>query len=709
MPFQREDITLPERIRLVTTMIDKRGQYGVVSELARDYRLSRQSLYTMLRRGQEVLAHSLVARPPGRLPLARTLLVDKNRLDRAVVTLTVAGHASLEGVQTCLAEVFDVHRSTGYVSTVLDEAGGAAHAFLERVCPPQPIRADLDEIFTGATPHLVVVDHDSTLILALQRTTSRDSTAWGVTLLDQQAKGVVICEAASDSARGIVAGIADAELACIRLGDLFHVVRDLMVVAGRLERVAYGAIDREEQVRLVEAEAQTPHPRRGPKRRSDLSIADAVIASQAAIRRSDDYCWLVGVVRETLEPLDARSGRLHAASWSRPQLGAVASLLREMTDPRGGFYSTLDADSEGVEGKYYIWTPQEVELLLGPDDAAAFDRFYDVTPAGNFEGKSILHVSRDVQAVARELNTAPDRLSQILARGRQKLLAERDKRVRPGLDDKVLTAWNGLMLRALAEAARVLGRDDYRAAAERNAEFVMVDMRRGDKLLRSWKDGQGRLDGYLEDYAAYADGLLALYEATFEPRWLSEARVLADQVMERFWDPAQNAFFDTATDHEQLIVRPRDFFDNATPSGNSLAADVLLRLAKLTGEERYEARARTAIKPLAEVAARHANGFGRLLCALDFAVSTIKEVAIIGRQDDPATRSLIEAAFSPYVPHKVVAGAEPGDHDAIAATPLLADRGLVDGKPAAYVCVGFTCQAPTSDPRQLREELSAKA
>lgn len=334
MPFQREDITLPERIRLVTTMIDKRGQYGVVSELARDYRLSRQSLYAMLRRGQEVLAHSLVARPPGRLPLARTLLVDKNRLDRAVVTLTVAGHASLEGVQTCLAEVFDVHRSTGYVSTVLDEAGGAAHAFLERVCPPQPIRADLDEIFTGATPHLVVVDHDSTLILALQRTTSRDSTAWGVTLLDQQAKGVVICEAASDSARGIVAGIADAELACIRLGDLFHVVRDLMVVAGRLERVAYGAIDREEQVRLVEAEAQTPHPRRGPKRRSDLSIADAVIASQAAIRRSDDYCWLVGVVRETLEPLDARSGRLHAASWSRPQLGAVASLLREMTDPR---------------------------------------------------------------------------------------------------------------------------------------------------------------------------------------------------------------------------------------------------------------------------------------------------------------------------------------------------------------------------------------
>ena len=384
-------------------------------------------------------------------------------------------------------------------------------------------------------------------------------------------------------------------------------------------------------------------------------------------------------------------------------------VLREMADPRGGFYSTLDADSEGVEGKYYVWTPQEVELLLGPDDAAVFDRFYDVTPSGNFEGKSILHVTSDVSTVARELNTSPHELSEILTRGRQQLLAERDKRVRPGLDDKVLTAWNGLMLRALAEAARVLGRDDYRAAAERNAEFVMVDMRRGDRLLRSWKGGQAKLDGYLEDYAAYADGLLALYEATFEPRWLGEARVLADQVMEQFWDPGQNAFFDTAAGHEQLIVRPRDFFDNATPSGNSLAADVLLRLAKLTGEERYEAPARAAIKPLAEVAARHANGFGRLLCALDFAVSTIKEVAIIGRQDDPATRSLIEAAFAAYAPHKVVAGAEPGDHDAIAATPLLADRGLVDGKPAAYVCVGFTCQAPTSDPRQLREELSAKA
>lgn len=334
MPFQREDITLGERVKIVATLIDKRGEYGVVSRLAQDYRLSRQSLYTLLGRGQEVLIQSLGARPPGRLPPTGTLIVNKNGLDRAIVTLTVAGHASLEGVQTCLEEVFDVHRSIGYISTVLDEAGDAAHGFLERLCPPRPIRADLDEIFTGATPHLAVVDHDSTLIVALQRTRNRDSTAWGVTLLDQQAKGVVIAEAASDGARGIGAGIDEAHLACVRLGDLFHVVRDVMIVAGQLEKAAYAAIGREERARLAEAEAQMAHPRRGPKRRTAVTLTAAVDASQAAIRCYDDYCWLVDVVRETLEPVDARSGRLHAARESRQDLAAAVSLLREATDPR---------------------------------------------------------------------------------------------------------------------------------------------------------------------------------------------------------------------------------------------------------------------------------------------------------------------------------------------------------------------------------------
>jgi uncharacterized protein len=395
-------------------------------------------------------------------------------------------------------------------------------------------------------------------------------------------------------------------------------------------------------------------------------------------------------------------------------------VLREMTDPQGGFYSTLDADSEGEEGKFYVWTPEEVEQTLGPDDAATFMRFYDVSASGNFEGQNILHAGRDLldvnQAAAEYGRDAAD-LEALLQRGRLKLLAARGRRVRPGLDDKVLTAWNGLMLRALAEAARVLERDDYRAAAERNAEFVLVEMRRGDRLMRTWKAGtdggagRAKLNGYLEDYAAYADGLLALYEATFEPRWLSEARTFADTIMAQFWaqfpDGTGAAFFDTAADHEQLVVRPRDFFDNATPAGNSLAADMLQRLARLTGDERYAERARAAMAPLAEFASRHANGFGRLLCALDFDLAETREVVIIGREDDPATRALVETVFHPYLPHKVVAGAAPGDHDAIAVTPLLEERGLVDGRPAAYVCTGFICRAPVTVPEELANELAA--
>ncbi len=380
-------------------------------------------------------------------------------------------------------------------------------------------------------------------------------------------------------------------------------------------------------------------------------------------------------------------------------------VLREMTDARGGFYSTLDADSEGVEGKFYVWAPDELRAALGPEAAHRFMSIYDATPGGNFESKNILHLARDLAEAARGYGMSEAELAEDLRASRERLLAARARRVRPGMDDKVLTAWNGLLLRALAEAARVLARDDYRAAAERNAEFVLVELRRGGRLLRSWKDGRARLDAYLEDYAACADGLLALYQATFEPRWLTEARGLADQILDRFWDAEQGAFFDTAVDHERLIVRPRDAFDNATPAGNSLAADVLLRLALFTGETRYAERARQAITPLAEIASRYPNGFGRLLCALDFALAQPKEVVIVGYPGDPGTRELLEMTFRTYRPHIVVAGAAPDDPEAAAATPLLEGRGLVGGRAAAYVCEGFVCQAPTTDSDELRRQL----
>ena len=432
-------------------------------------------------------------------------------------------------------------------------------------------------------------------------------------------------------------------------------------------------------------------------------------------RYSVDDHWLVPHFEKMLydNALLARLYLLTYQATHKPEYRRVCEetldwALREVTDPLGGFYSTLDADSEGVEGKFYVWTAAEVRAALGAEDAHKVMSFYDVTPGGNFEGQNILHVTRDAATAARSYGLSDEEFAALLTAARARLLALRAERVRPGRDEKVLTAWNGLLLRALAEAARVLERDDYRAAAERNAEFVLVELRRGGRLLRSWKRGgagdragQAKLAGYLEDYAAYADGLLALYEATFEPRWLSEARGLADQIITLFWDEARGAFYDTASDHEQLIVRPRDPFDNATPAGNSLAADMLLRLSRLTGEERYAEHAARAMAPLATIAARFPNGFGRLLCALDFQLAATKEIVIVGQPGAADTRALLATVFGRYLPYKVVAGAGPDDQEAVAVTPLLEQRGLLGGRAAAYVCEDYVCQSPVAEPAAL--------
>jgi len=434
-------------------------------------------------------------------------------------------------------------------------------------------------------------------------------------------------------------------------------------------------------------------------------------------RYSVDAYWLVPHFEKMLYD-NALLARIYLLAWQatgnarfrRTAEETLGWVLREMTHPRGGFYSTLDADSEGEEGKFYLWTPAEVTAVLGPEAGARFCRFYDVTENGNFEGKNILHESMTLASAAVAFGMDEAAVAAELEQGRQALLAARAARVRPALDDKVLTAWNGLMLRALAEAARVLERDDYLIAAERNAEFVLTEMRRGNRLLRSWRDrgdgqGEAKIAGFLDDHAAYLDGLIALYEASFEPRWLAEARSLAEALLAAFWDDAAGVFYDTPADGERLLVRPRDIFDNATPSGTSLACDALQRLAALTGEERYAEIARRAMAPLAAVAAQHPTGFGRLLCAIDWALADVKEIAIVGAPDDPATCALLRAVFAPYLPHKVVAGAAPGDPDAAAATPLLQDRGLVDGRPSAYVCERFVCQAPVTDPAALRAQL----
>ncbi len=380
-------------------------------------------------------------------------------------------------------------------------------------------------------------------------------------------------------------------------------------------------------------------------------------------------------------------------------------VVRDMTSSEGGFYSAEDADSEGEEGKFYVWTPAEIEATLDPDEARLAMRFWDVTERGNFEGTNILYVPRPLEAVAAEFDISTEELWQRMVRIREKLFAEREKRVRPGRDEKVLAAWNGLMLRAFAFAARVLESENYRRVAEKNASFLLEKLKVDGRLRRSYKDGQARFNGYLEDYACVADGLLTLYEATFEMCWLKEAAALTDAVLELFWDAEKGTFYDTAADHEELVTRPRDVYDNAAPSGNSVAVDVLLKLSVLLERDDYRRHAETAFENLSGVVARIPGGFGRLLSALDFYLSTPYEVAIVGDPEAEDTRALINAVYSAYLPNKVVAGRSESDEEAARLVPLLADRPVRNGKATAYVCVNYACQHPSTDSEELREQL----
>ena len=380
--------------------------------------------------------------------------------------------------------------------------------------------------------------------------------------------------------------------------------------------------------------------------------------------------------------------------------------MREMTDANGGFYSTQDADSEGEEGKFFVWSRAEITALLGAEDAKLFCRYHDVTDAGNFEEQNILHVDEDLAVVAQACNVSAEHLQAVLARGRATLFNEREKRIKPGRDEKMLTAWNGLMLRSFAEAAQVLSRPDYLTAAVKNAEFVLSQLRRDGRLLRTHKDGASKLNGYLEDYAYLADGLLALYEATFDARWFNEARQLADTMIAQFWDEQDSGFFFTSHDHETLISRAKDFYDNATPSGNSVAAHVLLRLNLFTGAARYRELAETIFALMAGMLERAPSGFGHLLCALDLALAAPREIAVVGAADDEATADLLSAIFQHYLPNKAVAYAAPNDTAASATIPLLAGRQTLNGKAQAYVCRQFVCAAPVTDAAALRALLT---
>ena len=428
-------------------------------------------------------------------------------------------------------------------------------------------------------------------------------------------------------------------------------------------------------------------------------------------RYAVDATWTVPHFEKMLYD-NALLSRLGAHLWQAtrdPEVRRVTEetidwVAREMTAPDGGFYSSLDADSAGHEGTYYVWTQPELDVALG-DLATIAKAYWGVAHEPNFEGRYILTVPHEATVVAARSGASLDDVTEAVTNARALLLARRARRERPGRDEKVLAAWNGLMLRAVAECARAFDRTDYRTLAIRNGEFLLREMVKDGRVMRSHTAGVTRIAGYLEDHAGVALAFLDLYALTFDRRWLDAARTIADAVDTWFWDDRIGAYFDTASDQEPLLTRPRDFTDNAVPSGTSLAVDLLLRLAELLGDSARRERATRVLESLSEPLARYAPAFGHMLGAADMAVHGAVEVALAG---DPAAedfRALADAVGAHYVPSLVIAGGMPPDGGS-AQIALLADKLPRDDRATAYVCRQYLCEEPVSDPAALPPQLT---
>ncbi len=386
--------------------------------------------------------------------------------------------------------------------------------------------------------------------------------------------------------------------------------------------------------------------------------------------------------------------------YKRVAVETLEYIRREMLDTQGGFYSTQDADSEGVEGKFFVWTPQEIEEILGEADAQIFNFYYDVSEDGNFEEKNILNVKNTISETAQVLKISEESLKKTLERGKTKLFAEREKRIKPFRDEKILTAWNGLMLATFAEAAAILDNREYLEIARRNADFILENLQKDDYLLRTWKDGKAKLNAYLEDYANFTEGLIELYQVSGEVKYLKEAKRLADILITEFWDEDAGGFFFTANNHEKLVVRSKDFNDNATPSGNSAAATVLLKLSKLLENESYEKFAVTVLRLIAPQIRRYPNAFGKALSALEFYLGSAKEIVIVGEKGN----DLEKALWQQYLPGKVVVLSNNSQND-FDLIPLLQERKMIEGKPTAFVCEMRVCQKPVTTVEDLMNQL----
>ena len=431
-------------------------------------------------------------------------------------------------------------------------------------------------------------------------------------------------------------------------------------------------------------------------------------------RYSVDARWLVPHFEKMLyDNTQLVRSYAHAYTVTREPLfrsvveETVSYLLREMLHSEGGFYATQDADSEGEEGKFFVWTEDEINRVIGAEDGSIFCRMYDVGEPGNFEGKSILHPILAVEQASKLFRKEPAEITSLVARAKQKLFAEREKRVKPFRDEKIITAWNGLALSGLAAAIKISDNSACVDAAQRTVDFIFTKMFRDGFLLHTYKDGRAKLLGYLDDYAFMAVGLLDLYEALFDRAYLNRAVELGDIMLREFWDERNGGFFYTGKSHEQLISRAKPIFDASIPSGNAMATQLLLRLYHFTGDNRHRARADKVLRSYYDSMESQPFGFAHLLCALDAYVQGTKEIVIVGEPADAAVKQLIAEVDSIYLPNKVVQIAAPATPLA-EISPLLQGKTQVDGRATAYVCQNFTCSAPVTSASELRDLLESE-
>jgi len=379
-------------------------------------------------------------------------------------------------------------------------------------------------------------------------------------------------------------------------------------------------------------------------------------------------------------------------------------VLREMKGPEGGFYSTQDADSEGQEGKFYVWTRDEIKKVLGKERGTPFCAYYGVATEGNFEGRtSVLNIASSFENVSQLYGTPVEELGKLLEEGRQKLFSEREKRVRPGRDEKILTSWNGLMISSFVDGFRATGNEKYLKGAVQVAQFILREMRKGGHLLRVFNQGKARVKGYAEDYAFLIQPLIDLYEATFEMEWLKEADELNRRMIHQFWDEGNGGFFFTGKENEPLIARSKNPYDNAIPSANSIAVSNLIRLSYLTGEESFKQKAEQILHLFHNFLEQHPSGFAQMLSGLSFFLSP-QEIGVVGPKSDPKTKSMLKEIHLTYLPNKILSLKDPQEPIEGSWFPFLREKGNQEA-PTTFVCKGFTCLPPVRNEKELKKVL----